>query len=382
MNAYNIHDYGEMVYRGRTEPFAQALRARVAADSVVVDLGAGPGIMTLLACQSGARKVYAIEPDGVIQVARETVAANGFADRVEFIQAFSTAVTLPEQVDVIVWDLRGVLPFYCGSLTSIFDARDRFLKPGGFLIPARDTVWVSVVNAPAAHRRLVGPWEDSFGLKYAAARRRAVNNWRRWHAAAAALLVTPKVWAVVDYGSQTNTNAKGSVEWTIDDPCEAHGLCVWFDCETAPGCILSNAPGVENSVYQQAFFPWPETRQLEPGDEITVDIRADLVGDDYVWSWNTDIRGPDRDAPTKAAFRQSQFLSAPISTDRLRKSGTSFVPNPTEDARIDQMILDLFFSGISLEEISRRVSDGFPQRFPDWQKALTRVSDMSLRYSR
>ena len=382
MNTYNIHDYGEMLHRGRTEPFAQALRALVTADSVVLDLGAGPGIMTLLACQAGARKVYAVEPDGVIQVARETVAANGFADCVEFIQAFSTAVTLPEKVDVIVWDLRGVLPFYCGSLTSIFDARDRFLKPGGVLIPARDTVWVSVVNAPAAHRRLVGPWEDSFGLEYAAARRRAVNNWRRWQAAPASLLVTPKVWVTVDYGSQKNPNAKGSVEWTVDDACEAHGLCVWFDCETAPGCVLSNAPGVDkDSVYQQAFFPWPEARQLERGDEIAVEIRADLVGQDYIWSWHSEIRGPDGVGPLKATFHQSQFLSAPVSVDWLRKSGASFVPSPNQEASIDKMILDLLFTGVSLEEISRRLSDRFPERFPEWQKALTRVGDMSLRYS-
>jgi type I protein arginine methyltransferase len=382
MSTYNIHDYGEMVYSGRIEPFAQALHALVTADSVVLDLGAGPGIMTLLACQAGARKVYAVEPDGVIQVARETVAANGFADRVAFIQAFSTAVTLPEKVDVIVWDLRGVLPFYCGSLTAVFDARDRFLKPGGVLIPARDTVWVSVVNAPAAHRRLVGPWEDSFGLEYAAARRRAVNNWRRWQAAPDALLVTPKVWTTVDYGSQKNPNARGSVEWTIDDPCEAHGLCVWFDCEMAPGYVLSNAPGVEHSVYQQAFFPWPETRQLEAGDEITVEIRADLVGEDYIWSWDTELRGPGSARPIKARFQQSQFLSAPVSADWLRKSGASFVPAPNQEASIDRTILDLLFAGISLEEISRRVSDGFPERFPHWQKALTRVGDMSLRYSR
>ena len=99
---YNIHDYGEMVAdRGRTHAYAQALRAQLTPDSVVLDIGAGPGILTLLACQAGARRVYAVEPAAYIEVARESVVANGYADRVELIQAFSTAIDLPEKVDVI-----------------------------------------------------------------------------------------------------------------------------------------------------------------------------------------------------------------------------------------------------------------------------------------
>ena len=100
---YNIVAYGSMIAdRGRTNAYATALNAAVDAASVVLDIGAGPGIFTLLACKAGARKVYAVEPDGSIEVAREAVAANGFQDRVEFIQALSTEITLPEQVDVIV----------------------------------------------------------------------------------------------------------------------------------------------------------------------------------------------------------------------------------------------------------------------------------------
>ena len=45
------------------------------------------------------------------------------------------------------------------------------------------------------------------------------------------------------------------------------------------------------------------------------------------------------------------------------------------------MIFDLLFSGVTLEVISRQIADRFPDRFPDWRKALTRVGEMSLRYS-
>ena len=84
----------------RMAAYEQALRRTVRPDSVVVDIGTGTGIFSLLACQFGARKVYAIEPDSAIEVAREIAAANGYQDRITFIQDLSTAVTLPEGADV------------------------------------------------------------------------------------------------------------------------------------------------------------------------------------------------------------------------------------------------------------------------------------------
>jgi len=84
---YSINDYEGMILdRSRTEAYAQATRSRVNPGATVLDLGCGPGILTMLACQAGARKVYAIEPDGMIQIARDAAVANGYADRVEFME--------------------------------------------------------------------------------------------------------------------------------------------------------------------------------------------------------------------------------------------------------------------------------------------------------
>ena len=105
---YTIADYGAMIAdAARMGAFARALGQAIKPGAVVIDIGTGTGICALLACRHGARRVYAIEPDDAIQVAREVAAANGYADRIEFIQAISTQVTLPERADVIVSDLGG-----------------------------------------------------------------------------------------------------------------------------------------------------------------------------------------------------------------------------------------------------------------------------------
>src|ERR1700693_5273364 len=98
---YNIADYGDMVAdRYRLEAYAQALRQVVSPRSVVVDLGAGTGVLSLLACQCGARKVYALDPADALALAGEAARANGFADRLVVVQESSTKVGLPERADV------------------------------------------------------------------------------------------------------------------------------------------------------------------------------------------------------------------------------------------------------------------------------------------
>src|SRR5688500_16267123 len=136
---YSIADYGLMIAdKIRMAAFSAAMRRAITPDSVVIDIGTGTGIFALLACRFGARRVYAIEPSDVIHVAGEIAAANGFARRIEFIQAVSTEIDLPERGDVIVADIGGCLPWYEQHIPAIADARCRFLAPGGVLIPQQD----------------------------------------------------------------------------------------------------------------------------------------------------------------------------------------------------------------------------------------------------
>lgn len=380
---YTILDYGTMTNdRRRTDAYRDALRKRVTAASVVLDLGAGPGMLTLLACQAGARRVYAVEPNGIIQVARETAAANGYTDRVEFIQEFSTNVDLPEKVDIIVSDIHGVLPFHEQSIATLIDARERFLKPEGFFVPSRDVVWLALVSAPAEYRRIVDPWENSYGLDGGAGRQRAVNSCNQWNGKPAQVIGKPsKAWEL-DYSTISEVNAKAQVSWQISASTEAHGIAAWFDCELAPGHGFSNAPGCEEFwLYKQVFCPWQRSCLLEPGDQVSVEFRAHVVADDYAFSWNTVIVNPDALDPIKERFQQSTLVGNPPSADWFTKGRPSFVPSWSEDAEIDRSILELLFTGNTIDQIARRVSIQFPHRFSDSRKALDRVAAMSVRYS-
>ncbi|HEU4769346.1 MAG TPA: 50S ribosomal protein L11 methyltransferase, partial [Pyrinomonadaceae bacterium] len=107
---YSVSGYGKMIAdEARMGAYIRAMRQAIKPGAVVVDLGCGPGVFALLAVEMGARRVFAIEPDSVIQVGRDAAREHGLGNRIEFIQDLSTKVSLPERADVIVSDLRGVL---------------------------------------------------------------------------------------------------------------------------------------------------------------------------------------------------------------------------------------------------------------------------------
>jgi type I protein arginine methyltransferase len=381
---YSIYAFGTFIAnRVRMDAYRQALRWAIQSESVVLDIGTGTGIFALLALKMGARRVYAIEPDGVIQVARDLAAANGFASRIEFFQALSTQINLPERADVIISDIRGSLPFHKQGLAAIIDARRRFLAPGGILIPRCDTLWAAVVADPRLYRRYLGIWDGKkFKLDFTAVRNMAVNNVQRFHVGPEKLLASPQCWGRLDYSTLANPNLKGEITWEIDRPGTAHGLVIWFDTELAPGLGFSNAPGAPKLIYAQTFFPWPRPVNLRQGDRVAVSLAAHLAGEDYLWNWNTRIQEPGPAERLKAEFRQSSFLGLPLSPAIFEHMGQNHLPELNEAGLIDRFILEQMDGQSSLAEIARQLVAKFPSRFIGAPEALGRVQELSGKYSR
>jgi protein arginine N-methyltransferase 1 len=382
MTPYNISDYGKMTADAhRTNAYDAALRQVIRPQSVVLDLGCGAGILSLLASRAGARRVYAIEADDAIEVAREVARANGYQDRIEFIQDLSTRVELPERVDVIVSDLHGVLPLYQQLIPSLVDARRRFLAPSGVLLPSRETLWCVPVEAPQEFSKVRAGWDGTgYGLDLKAGLERSTNTWRKARVPKGQFLAEAKPWATLDYQTLEDPNVKGTLTWTAARDGVGHGLQVWFDSVLVEGVSFSNAPWEPELIFGSAFFPWRDAVPLAAGDTISVDLAADLVGDDYIWRWNTRVAAAGKSAPLKADFRQSTLFGVSLSLRRLHQQASDYVPVLNQDGEIDRIAISLIDGKNSLEDIARHLAQRFPARFRDWHEALTRLADLSHKY--
>src|SRR4029077_4406066 len=249
--------YGRMIKdRIRTPAYQQALARAKKPGDVVFDLGAGPGLFTLHAWHLEAKLVHAIEPNPIIQVAREIVQANGFLDRVVFHQAMSFDVEIPQPANVVVTDPRGVLPLKERAIPTIIDARRRLLRPGGVLIPQQDTIWAALVEAPDIyHENYDNAWRSANdGFDMEAARRRTINSSTRYRVESYQLLSEPMRWLLLDYRVIEQVSASGAVQFAIKRTGTAHGFALWFDSELIDGVSISNRPGQPKLMYGQLFF--------------------------------------------------------------------------------------------------------------------------------
>ncbi|MFN0111297.1 MAG: 50S ribosomal protein L11 methyltransferase [Blastocatellia bacterium] len=382
MSDYSVGDYQSMVADTvRMDAYLQALRQQITPGAVVLDIGTGTGIFAFWAIRFGARKVYAIEPNNAVQTGREIAAASGLSEQIEFIQGLSTQITLPEKADVIVSDLRGTLPLYAHHIPTIIDARQRLLTAGGVLIPQHDVLQVAMVSSAD----LYVPYVNAFnqypdGVDVTAARKINLNSWGSGRPSPNQLIGQPQQWCRLDYRTIDSASISGEMNWQVEREALAHGFCVWFDTTLTDGIGFSNAPGGGAKVYGSAFFPWLEPVNLAAGDRVSLELKANLVGDDYIWIWNTLIQEAGNGQLPKADFRQSTFFGFSLSPQTLHKQSAAYVPRLKEDGRIAQFVLHLISEGLAQGEIANRLAAAYPAHFKRQRDALSHVALLAEKF--
>jgi protein arginine N-methyltransferase 1 len=314
---YDLIAYSKMLADTvRIRAYADAIGESVGKDSVVLDIGTGPGIFALLACRAGAAHVYAVEPDPIIGLARILAKANGCGDRITFIEGSSRTIDLPEPADVVVADIRGQLPLRADAVAVLIDARDRHMRQGGILIPASDTICGAVVEAPRTYSAATAGWDGrSLGLDFTPARDVATHALWRMAPDDGRLLSASARWLELDYRVIQSTSVRAPLEWEISEEGIGHGVMLWFDARLSANVSLSTGPVGPPLVYGRVLLPWPMPVACERGTRIDVALRADFVNDEYIWTWETTISRRDG-APVH--FRQSTLTSALLSKAQLK----------------------------------------------------------------
>jgi protein arginine N-methyltransferase 1 len=381
---YSILDYGWMINnRTRTRPWVEALRLAVRPGSVVLDIGTGTGFFAFLACQFGAARVYAIEPDDAIEVAKLCAENNPHSNRITWLRGFSTEIDLPEKVDIVIGDLHGNLPFHTGNIASLIDARRRHLKPDGLMIPARDILFAVPANAPEAYENVISPWSNNeYEVDFRAGQTFAINSFTRVKSEPIALdtlLSMPRTWGIIDYSRVESPSLEGHVDWRVDRAGVFHGFYVWFDGEVAQGLGYSNAPNLPALPYGRTFFPLAQAVDVVPGDRISVRLSATLVDSEYIYRWETRIT--DATDNHKGEFKQSTFKDRPIKLAELRRTSADYRPTLNIEGQIDHAVMQAMAQSQQLGSIANDLAGRFPLRFANAAAALHHVARLSVKYT-
>lgn len=78
--------------------------------SVVIDVGTGSGILSIIAAKLGASRVYGVDAaEGTVEIATANAEAHGVADRVEFAQGdMFEPLDSSIEADVVIGDVSGI----------------------------------------------------------------------------------------------------------------------------------------------------------------------------------------------------------------------------------------------------------------------------------
>ncbi|XP_034236970.1 protein arginine N-methyltransferase 6 [Thrips palmi] len=263
----------------RTEAYRHAINANKAMfkDKIVVDVGAGTGILSIFCAQAGAKKVYAIEASNLAELMKEVVKENKLTDQIEVIQSRVEDVELPDgqKADVLVSEWMGFYLLHEGMLDSVLNARDRLLKEGGLMFPDKADIWA----APCCLPSLYDFWEDVQGVSMQC----VGKAWRKKKASSpevmtidpedllgAGNLVKSINLATVCLADLEKISVKHVV--AANSGGRYQGVCVWFTVRFPSGLVLSTAPSAPSTHWKQTAIVLPEERTVEEAEPLAWEL--------------------------------------------------------------------------------------------------------------
>ena len=365
----------------RTGVLRRAISATVKPGDKVLDLGCGTGILACFACLAGAKRVYAIESEPIIELAKSVCTVNGFAERIVFINAPSTRVQLPEHVDVVVTETIGNMALEEGILGWTLDARRRFLRPGGILIPRALTLFACPVELPRAYAS-VSDWDDIYdGLDFTSARRLAAHNPAWLEIPTDACLAEPPALGRIDLMTHEGESfsARTCVTATRSGVC--HGLGVWFHTELTATESVTNAPPRSCPSWQNGFLPLELPLRVHAGDELALELDAEVNGSLWHWRLTPHAAPVIADRPRVATPLQSTLAGRFLSMQHLRKGAGGYVPRLRADGEAAAFILARMTGTSTISAIADVAFQRFPELFKTSDDALALVRKLSRHYT-
>ncbi|GER46302.1 protein arginine n-methyltransferase [Striga asiatica] len=291
-SSFGIHR--EMISdKVRTDAYRQAIleNPSLMRNAVVMDVGCGTGILSLFAAQAGASRVIAIEAsEKMAAVATQIAKDNGLLRNeissesskkncvIEVVQGMVEELEdadqiRPQSVDVLFSEWMGYCLLYESMLTSVLFARDKWLKPGGAILPDTATMFVAGFGRGASSLKF---WENVYGFNMSCIGREIDEDAARFPIVdvidSCNIVTTTEVLQSFDLVTmqpkQIDFTAEVVLEPNSKKPDEevtwCHGLVLWFEtgfterfCREKP-VILSTSPYHPSTHWSQTVLTFRE----------------------------------------------------------------------------------------------------------------------------
>ena len=358
---FSVQAHQSLVFDGlRNGFYSAAIKGAVKKDSIVLDLGSGLGIHGFMAALEGARTTYLVDPSPVTQIATMIAKANDLSAKVVCLEKKIQEVDLPEKADIIISVFTGNFLLAEDLLPSLFYARDKYLRPGGRLIPDRAIMEAVPVSASEYYEKNVGAWSRPLHqIDFTAVREFAANDlyFDQPKAMQSVFLAEPATILELDVMTADDAACRSRIEVKISKSGLCHGWLGWFQIRLGDQW-LSTSPLKTQTHWSQVFLPLAQPVQVTAGEKISFELNRPEFGG---WTWTVETDSTRQ--------RQSSFLSEPLSPEALNRKSDDYTASLSVKGQAVQNILERLNGNETTSNIAEVIADLYPQLFPDQEYA-------------
>ncbi|KAI1341673.1 S-adenosyl-L-methionine-dependent methyltransferase [Xylariaceae sp. FL0016] len=209
------------------------------AGKTVLDIGCGTGILSMFCARAGASRVLAVDASAIIAKAQENVFRNNLSSTITCLHGRIEEVALPvDKVDIIVSEWMGYCLLFEAMLPSVLYARDRYLAPGGLMVPSHTNMSVAPVADPTwVAENGAAFWDDVYGFDMRSMATGLYADARVLHWPPSSICGKPTVFKMLDLYSCSVADLSFTTPYTtsLTHSIEAlDGFLIWFDTFFSP----------------------------------------------------------------------------------------------------------------------------------------------------
>ncbi|MEM9062777.1 MAG: 50S ribosomal protein L11 methyltransferase [Pseudomonadota bacterium] len=263
--------------RARTRAYRDAIRASVKPGMRVLEIGAGTGVLAMMAAEAGAEHVWTVEVNPLLAgIAEQCISRNGYADHVTVLNMHSASVVpgrdMPGQADLLVHEILCRAALSEGLAPTLSHAREALLVPHAPLLP--DFIGIEAVLCGDLIAGDAPWWKvDEFDLSPLALLDAAAHQ--APEGSAHSRLSLPVGVAEIDLrGEDLMTPRSFSGPLTAQRSGTVAGVEQWMKVCFPGGVVLSSDD--RTSSWGTCYHPFGTVRDVEPGDRVDIEVSLDI----------------------------------------------------------------------------------------------------------